>query len=115
MPHSDRKTLKGIVKFAIREFREKKPLSVRVLRVKDKRVYSIGGPVPVITIKKTQIPYYIIALEYGEDYRIYNFTKMGVMINGENIEKDSKKMNQIEKSTKLHYKLDSLKFRTFRF
>ena len=39
MPHSDRKTLKEIVKFAVREFREKKPLSVRVLRVKDERVY----------------------------------------------------------------------------
>lgn len=109
MPYSDRKTLKEIVKFAIREFREKKPLSMRVLRVKDERVYTIGGPVPVITINKTQIPYYIIALEYGENYRIYNFTKMGIMINGENIEKRSKKMNQIEKTTKLHYKITNKK------
>ncbi|MFX1532488.1 MAG: hypothetical protein ACFFBC_15330 [Promethearchaeota archaeon] len=38
---TERTVLKKIVKFARREFREKKPKSVRVLRVKDGQILSI--------------------------------------------------------------------------
>ena len=105
MTYSERYALKEIVKFAKREFREKKPLSVRILRFKDKQVFSRGGPIPTITIKETQIPYYLVVVEFEDNYRIYNYTKTAILINGVNIEKTSEKMKQIEKSTKLEYNI----------
>ena len=101
----ERTALKGIVKFAKREFREKKPQGIRVLRVKDEKVFSIGGPIPSITVKQTQIPYYLVVLDYGDMYRLYKFKKDGELFHGENVEKQSEKMKQIEKSTKLEYKI----------
>ena len=103
MTTAPRNALKEVVKFAKKEYREKKPLNARVLRVKDKRIYSRGGPFPSISISKAQIPYYMVILEYKDEYRIYNFTKDGLLVNGENFEKTSKKMEQIEKSTRLEY------------
>ena len=106
MTYSERGTLKEIIKFAKREFRVKKPLSVKVLRVKDKRVFSRGALLPSITMKETQVPYYIVIVEYANNYRIYNYSKTGILINGENTEKTSDKMKQIEKSTKLEYTIN---------
>ena len=100
---TERTALKETVKFAKREFREKRPQNVRVLRVKDEQIFSIGGPLPVITIKETQVPFYIVALDYGDMYRLYNFRKDGTLISGENVEKASDNMKKIEKSTKTEY------------
>ena len=100
---TERTALKEIVKFAKREFREKRPQNVRVLRVKDEQILSIDGPIPAITIKETQVPFYIVVLDYGDMYRLYNFSKDGTLIMGENVEKDSDKMKKIEKSTKTEY------------
>jgi len=100
---TERTALKEIVKFAKREFREKRPQNVRVLRVKDEKILLIGGPIPVITIKETQVPFYIVALDYGDMYRLYNIRKDGTLIGGENVEKTSDKMKKIEKSTKTEY------------
>jgi len=102
---TERTALKEIVKFAKREFREKKPYNVRVLRVRDEKVYSKGGPIPSITVRATQVPYYIVVLDYGDMYRIYNYTKDGVLILGENIEKGSSKIKELEKLTKSEYKI----------
>jgi hypothetical protein len=105
---TERTALKEVVKFAKREFREKKPLNVRVLRVRDEKVFSIGGPIPAITVRATQVPYYIVVLDYGDVYRLYNYTKDGALILGENVEKGSDKMKEIEKSTKLEYKIPKI-------
>ena len=102
---TERTALKEIVKFAKREFREKRPQNVQVLRVKDEKIVSFGGPIPVLSIKATQIPFYIVALDYGDMCRLYNFRKDGTLIGGENVEKESDKMKKIEKSTKLEYKI----------
>ena len=103
---TERSALKEIVKFAKREFREKKPQNLRVLRVKDEQKVSIGGPFPVLSIKAAHIPFYIVALDYGDMYRLYNFGKDGTLIGGENVEKTSDKMKMIEKSTKIEYTID---------
>jgi len=100
---TERTALKEIVKFAKREFREKRPQNVRVLRVKDEQILSIGGPLPAITIKETQIPFYVVALDYGDMCRLYKFRKDGTLIDGENVENASDKMKKIEKSTKTEY------------
>ncbi|MFX1425404.1 MAG: hypothetical protein ACFFBE_03050 [Promethearchaeota archaeon] len=100
---TERTALKEVVKFAKREFREKKPYTAKVLRVKDEKIFSKGGPLPVIAIKQTQIPYYIVLLDYRATLRAYNFSKDGTLLFGENIEKESDKLIQIEKTTKIEF------------
>ncbi|MFW9876407.1 MAG: hypothetical protein ACFFG0_25205 [Candidatus Thorarchaeota archaeon] len=98
--------MKEVVKFARRGFREKKPQNIRVLRVKDEKRVSFGGPYPVLSVKRAHIPYYIVVLDYGDMYRLYNFGKDGTLINGENVEKASDKMKKIEKSTKIEFSIE---------
>ena len=102
---TERAALKEIVKFAKREYKQKRPREVKVLRVRDEKVFSMGGPIPAITVRATHVPYYIVVLDYGDMYRIYNYTKDATLILGENVEKDSDKMKGIEKSTKLEYRI----------
>ena len=105
MKSSERTALKNIVRFAKKEYSEKRPISGKVLRVKDERKISIGGPLPRHAIKESHAIYYVVLLDYGENYRVYNFTRTGVLMNGETIEKNSNKIISLEKSTKLEYKL----------
>jgi hypothetical protein len=102
---TERTALKEVVKFAKREYSEKKPHTVRVLRVKDEVVFSKGGPIPSITVKQTQIPYYLVVLDYGDMYRLYKFRKDGELFQGENVERGSGRMKEIEKSAKLEYNI----------
>ena len=46
---TERTALKEVVKFAKREFREKKPHSAKVVRVKDEKIFSKGGPLPTVS------------------------------------------------------------------
>jgi len=101
----ERNALKNIVKFAKKEFREKKPLTGRVLRVKEAKKVSIGGPLPQHVVKEPQNCHYVVLLDYGGNYRMYSFTRTGILMNGENIEKNSDKMKKLLKSTKVEYKL----------
>ncbi len=102
---TERNALKEVVKLAKKEFREKKPLAGSVLRVKDVRKVSIGGPFPQLEVKKVHNCYYMVLLDYGENFRVYNFTKTGILMNGETIEKNSDKIKSLEKSTNVEYKL----------
>ena len=101
----ERTALKKVVQFAKKEYREKKPLAGRVLRVKDVKKISVGGPLPKHGIKGSHEKCYVVLLDYGENYRVYNFTKTGVLMNGETIEKNSDKIISLEKLTKTEYKL----------
>ncbi|MFX1281492.1 MAG: hypothetical protein ACFFA3_19240 [Promethearchaeota archaeon] len=100
---TERTALKEVVKFATREFREKKPHNAKVLRVKDEKIFSKGGPLPTISLKRTQVSYYLVILDYGDVYRLYHFTKDGTLIFGENVEKKSETTRQIEKMTIVEY------------
>ena len=100
---TERTALKEIVKFAKREFWEKRPRNVRVLRVRDEKIFSVGVPIPAITVRATQVPHYIVVLDYGNVFRLYNYKKDGTLIVGENVEKVSARMKAIEKSTKVVY------------
>jgi len=105
MKFTERTALKEVVKFAKKEFREKRPLAGSVLRVKDVKKISVGGPLPQHVIRESHTRHYVALLDYGENYRVYNFTKTGILINGETIEKNSDKITLLLKSTKVEYKL----------
>ncbi len=102
---SNRYGLKKVVKFAKKEYREKRPLTCRVLRVKEEKKVSLGGPLPQRAVKESHNDYYAILLDYGEIFRVYTFSKSGMLINGQNIEKGSDKIKSLEKLTNLEYKL----------
>ena len=102
---TERTALKVVVKFAKKEVHEKRPLTGSVLRVKDVKKISVGGPLPQHVISESHSRHYIVLLDYGENYRVYNFTKTGILMDGETIEKSSDKIKLLKKSTKLEYKL----------
>ncbi|MFX1506815.1 MAG: hypothetical protein ACFFDC_11995 [Promethearchaeota archaeon] len=105
MTFNQRSALKAVVKFAKREFREKKPLEGKVLRVKDVKKVTYGGPFPQQSVKINPNVYYIVLLDYGDHYRQYNFAKTGKLLDGVNIEKSSNKILTLEHSTKIIYHL----------
>ncbi|MHA2391078.1 MAG: hypothetical protein ACXAEX_03840 [Promethearchaeota archaeon] len=105
MSYSERTALKEIIKFAKREFKEKKPLNIKVLRVKDKQIFSRGGTIPSIRVRQAQVPYYLVVVEYEHYHRIYKYFKSGILISAENYEKHSKEIKEYEKSTKLEFNI----------
>ena len=55
-----KKIVKQLIHFAKREFREKRPFSVRVLRMKSGRILTKGGPLKVLSISQTSPVYYLV-------------------------------------------------------
>ena len=100
----ERHALKEIVKFAKREFREKRPKSVKVYRVKNERVFTRGF-LSSISMSKERLSKYIVAVEHPEALRIYFFTKQGILFSGKNFEKTEKLDKEIKKNTIIQYRL----------
>ncbi len=102
---NERKVLKHVVKFATREFTEKKPMSVRVLRRKRETFFTRGGPLKAISIGKTEDPYFLVALDYAHALRIYYFSKKGIFLGGQNFDTSSEFLRELKKSTITEFKL----------
>lgn len=102
---STRDTKKNLIHFARREYREKKPLSVRVLRIKREKILTSGGPFKILSISERKNPYYLVMVEYAEQIRIYYYSKNGVSLGARNFDHEQKLLEKIEKATVLEYKL----------
>ncbi len=102
---SGRKVLKEIVKFGKKEYREKKPSNIKILRIKDETVFIKGEPFKRIIIAKTSHPHYLVQVEYDKDLRIYFFSKTGVLLGGENFDITPKLIKIIEKNTIKEYSI----------
>jgi hypothetical protein len=102
---SVRNIKKNLIHFARREYREKRPLSVQVLRVKDEKILTSGGPLKIFIISEIKNPYYLVLVEYTEQFRIYYYSKNGVSLGARNFEHGQKLMDQIKKTTIMEYKL----------
>jgi len=101
---SQRKVLKDIIQFGKREFKEKKPLSVEILRVKSKTVLT-RGVLPSLSIKQVKGARYLVVADYKEFFRIYSFTSSGELLDGQNLEKTAKLLKILKKGTVKEYKL----------
>lgn len=99
----ERKVLQKIVKFAKREYREKKPSNVKILRIKDETIFVKGEPFKRISIAKSSHPHYLVLVEYDKNLRIYFFSKSGVLLGGENFDNTSKLVKTINKNTVKEY------------
>jgi len=101
---SQRKVLKDIIQFGKREFKEKKPLSVEILRVKSKTILT-RGVLPSLSIKQVKGAKYLVVADYKEFFRIYSFTSSGELLDGQNLEKTAKLSKKLKKGTVKEYTL----------
>ena len=101
---SSREVLKNIVKFGKREYSEKKPSNLRVLRVKSKSILK-RGMLPNLNIKQIKGSHFIVVADYADYIRIYSFDRNGILLGGENVEKTEKLMKLLLKGTTLEYHL----------
>jgi len=101
---SSREVLKNIIKFGKREYNEKKPLNMKVLRVKSKSILK-RGMLPNLNVKQIQGTHFVVVADYGEYLRIYSFNRDGMLYGGDNIEKTQKFTKELLKRTTLEYHL----------
>ena len=101
---SSRDVLKNIIKFGKREYREKKPLSLKILRVKSSSVFK-RGMLPNLNIKQIKGAQFIIVADYNEYLRIYSFNRNGTLLGGENFKKTQKFTKKLSKATVLEHHL----------
>ncbi len=102
---SNRKVLKEIVKFGKKEYREKKPSNVKILRIKDETIFIKGEPFKRVRIAKSSHPHYLVMVEYDKSLRIYFFSKNGVLLGGENFNKTAALIHKIKKSAVKEYSI----------
>ena len=99
-----KKIVKQLIHFARREFREKRPFSVRVLRMKSERILTKGGPLKILNINQSSSVYYLVLAEYEDHFRIYYYSKDGLSLGARNFESDKKLLQKINKSSVVEYK-----------
>ncbi|MHA1148090.1 MAG: hypothetical protein ACTSR8_07565 [Promethearchaeota archaeon] len=101
---SEREVLKIIVQFGKREYKEKKPKSLRIYRIKSKSILK-RGMLPNLSIKQIGLIHYLIVLDYIDNLRIYLFARDGHQLGGQNIDKTQDFLKELQKSTSLQYHL----------
>ena len=99
---SERKVSKELIRFGRREYREKRPITVKILRIKDITTFK-KGVLPPLIVKQRQAIQYVIIAEYVEDVRAYLFSSNGILIGAENIEKKSPVLEKLTKTSKIVY------------
>lgn len=94
-----RKAAQEVVLFAKRQWKEKRPKTVEVRRVKDETLVEFGFPKYII---KTQAPIrYFVSVEYSDALRIYQFSDKGELLGAENFEQPFEIRKHIVKKSRL--------------
>ncbi|MFX0083773.1 MAG: hypothetical protein ACFE94_18635 [Candidatus Hodarchaeota archaeon] len=99
-----RNAFKKVVHFANWEYKEKRPKSVKVLRVKSKSVLSLGV-LPELQIRTIGPIVFIIVSDYGDTLRIYFFNRNGERVGVQNYVPTPKFLKKLDKSTIAKYQL----------
>ena len=98
-----KKIIKTLIKFARREYKEKRPIGVRVLRVKEALVLSKGGPIKTLSVRQIKNPYYLVVAEYKNQMRIYSYSLNGLLLGAENLDITKSLLDKIKKKTVKEY------------
>ena len=99
---NERKISKELIHFGIREYREKKPIQVKVLRIKDSTSFK-RGIFPSLVIKQSQAIQYVVIAEYIDISRVYFFNSKGILIGAENMENESSNLERLARASKKLY------------
>jgi len=94
-----KKVVKNLIFFAKREFSQKKPLKVRVVRVKNEAMFTKGGPLKVLNVRKAPDALYLVLVDYKEELRIYYYSKEGRPLGAQNFNKTQALIEKIQKAT----------------
>ncbi|MFX1363534.1 MAG: hypothetical protein ACFFCE_10980 [Promethearchaeota archaeon] len=99
-----RDTFKKVVHFANWEYKEKRPKSVKVLRIKSKSVFSLGI-LPEFQMRTIGPIVYLVVSDHGDTLMIYFFNRNGEREGGRNYEPTPKFLKKLDKSTTVKYQL----------
>ena len=99
-----RNALKKVTHFAEWEFNQKRPSSVKVLRLKSKSVLTLGV-LPNFQMRTLGPIIYLVVSDHGETLRIYFFNRNGDTLGGQNYKSTPKFMKKLQKSTTVKYQL----------
>ena len=99
-----RDIFKKVVHFANWEYKEKRPKSVKVLRVKSKSLLTLGV-LPELQMRTIGPIMYLVVSDNRDTLMIYFFNRNGERIGGQNYEPTPKFMKKLNKSTTVKYQL----------
>ncbi len=100
----EREGLKTVIHFANREYKEKRPKSVKVFRVKSQTVLK-RGILPNLLIKQKGPIEYLIVEDRGDELKIYGFGHNGTFITDYTRDLTLRFLKQLQKSTTLEAQL----------
>jgi len=104
-----KKIVKQLIFFAKREFREKRPYSVMVLRMKNEKIISEGGPLKILSMSQASPIYYLVVVNYAHHFRLYYYSKEGVSLGAQNLELDESAIHKLHKLTVVEYRFPKQK------
>jgi hypothetical protein len=102
---AQRHALGNIVKFAKREYQEKKPSLVQVLKVKNKSILTKGVLPSLQMFEKPFQIFFLVVSEYSDSLRLYYFDRNGSIISGANFDKSAKLLKELSKNTTKAYQI----------
>ena len=100
----EREGLKTVIHFANREYKEKRPKSIKVFRVKSQTVLK-RGILPNLLIKQKGPIEYLVVEDRGDEVKIYGFSHNGTYITDYTRDLTLRFLKQLQKSTTLEAEL----------
>jgi len=85
---------------AIKEFKEKKPQSVSLIRIKPTQIYSKGSVLKMLSVSQSLNPYYAIVEKRQDKAYVLLYSRNGDPQGGKNIDLTEKQLKWIRKNTK---------------
>lgn len=99
----NRKAAKEIALFAKKQWKQTKPKTIEVRRVKDKTTIEFGYPPRVIS---TRAPIkFVVCAEFSDVLRIYQFSNTGQLLSAKNFGLPFEIRDEVIKKSKLVFKL----------
>lgn len=96
---------KKLLQFLKDEFAAKKPIEIRLLRLKPQVVFQKGSLLPSLLIKSLQQTAFTMYLDYGEDIRFYFFDLGGDSLGASTFPKSEKMLKELHGKAITLYKL----------
>ncbi|MFX1311736.1 MAG: hypothetical protein ACFFHD_03855, partial [Promethearchaeota archaeon] len=107
----EREGLKKIINFANREYKEKRPKSVKVYRIKS-QTFLKRGILPNLLIKKKGPIEYMVVEDRGIEFKVFGFSRNGTYITDYTKNPTPKFLKDLKKSTILETQLPRKKIKT---
>lgn len=99
-----RDAFKKVVHFANWEYKEKRPKSVKILRLKSKSTITLGA-LPEFQMRTIGPIIYLVVSDQGDGLMIYFFNRNGERTGGQHYDPTTKFIKKLHKSTVVKYQL----------